>query len=132
MVPTPGREGSRHLVSCILRVRNGSRTLPTPARLSGRATQERSLDIYEQDALIRSAVEPNFEIIGEALNRIRRTDPATAARVPEHDDIIAFRNLLIHGYDVVDHARVWQVIKDDLPRLQEQVEKLLGEVGPSS
>ena len=64
-----------------------------------------------------------------ALNRIRRTDPATAARIPEHDEIIAFRNLLIHGYDVIDHVRVWQVIEADLPRLQEQVQKLLQEIG---
>jgi uncharacterized protein with HEPN domain len=92
------------------------------------ATRDHALATYEQDAVIRSAVERNFEIIGEALNRIRRTDPATAARVPEHDDIIAFRNLLIHGYDVVDHARVWQVIQEDLPRLQEQVQRLLEEV----
>jgi uncharacterized protein with HEPN domain len=93
-----------------------------------RATQEHTLASYEQDAVIRSAVERNFEIIGEALNRIRRTDPATAARVPEHGDIIAFCNLLIHGYDVVDHARVWQVIQEDLPRLQEQVQTLLEEI----
>jgi uncharacterized protein with HEPN domain len=93
-----------------------------------RATQGQTLAAYEQDAVIRSAAERNFEIIGEALNRIRRTDPATAARVPEHDDIIAFRNLLIHGYDVIDHARVWQVIENDLPRLQEQVQKLLNEI----
>lgn len=94
-----------------------------------RATQDQTLTAYEQDAVIRSAVERNFEIIGEALNRIRRTDPATAARIPEHDEIIAFRNLLIHGYDVIDHVRVWQVIEADLPRLQEQVQKLLQEIG---
>jgi uncharacterized protein with HEPN domain len=93
-----------------------------------RVTHGQTLATYEQDAVIRSAIERNFEIIGEALNRIRRTDPATAARVPEHDDIIAFRNLLIHGYDVIDHARVWEVIQNDLPRLQEQVQKLLQEV----
>ena len=88
----------------------------------------RTLEEYGRDSLLRSAVERQFEIIGEALNRIRRTDPTTAAHVPEHDDIIAFRNLLIHGYDVIDHARVWQVIENDLPRLQEQVQKLLNEI----
>lgn len=93
-----------------------------------RATQDKTLTVYEQDGVIRSAVERNFEIIGEALNRIRRSDPTTAARVPEHDNIIAFRNLLIHGYDVIDHARVWEVIQNDLPRLQEQVQKLLQEI----
>jgi uncharacterized protein with HEPN domain len=95
-----------------------------------RATQDQTLVGYEQDAVVRSAVERNFEIIGEALNRIRRTDPETAARVPEYDDIIAFRNLLIHGYDVIDHVRVWEVIQADLPRLQGQVQELLEEIGP--
>jgi uncharacterized protein with HEPN domain len=94
-----------------------------------RATQGRTFASYDQDALIRSAVERNFEIIGEALNRIRRTDPDTAARIPEHNDVIAFRNLLIHGYDVLDHARVWEVIQNDLPRLEEQVQQLLKSVG---
>jgi uncharacterized protein with HEPN domain len=91
------------------------------------ATQGRALADYEQDRLLRSAIERNFEIIGEALNRLHKTDPATSARVPEHAAIIGFRNVLIHGYDYVDHSRVWQIIQSDVPRLRAQVEQLLKE-----
>ena len=69
------------------------------------ATAGRGLADYERDRLLRSAVERNFEIIGEALNRIRQNDPALAGRIPENRAIIGFRNLLIHGYDSIDHSR---------------------------
>jgi len=91
------------------------------------ATADRALAEYESDRLLRSGVERNFEIIGEALGRIRKIDPATADRVPECGAIIAFRNLLIHGYDFIDNPRVWQIIKADVPRLREQVAALLRE-----
>jgi uncharacterized protein with HEPN domain len=64
------------------------------------ATQGRALADYEQDRLLRSAIERNFEIIGEALNRL---------------------------HDYVDHSRVWQIIQSDVPRLRAQVEQLLKE-----
>jgi uncharacterized protein with HEPN domain len=35
--------------------------------------------------------------------------------------------MLIHGYDLVDDAQVWQVIRQDLPRLEQQVVELLSE-----
>lgn len=89
------------------------------------ATADRALTEYESDRLLQSAVERNFEIIGEALGRIRKIDPATADRVPDCGAIIAFRNLLIHGYDFIDNYRVWQIIRADVPRLLEQVVALL-------
>ena len=91
------------------------------------ATRGCSLADYERDRFLRSGVERNFEVIGEALNRIDKADPATAARIPEHAAIISFRNLLIHGYDYVDHSRVWAIIQTDVPHLQMQVEQLLKE-----
>ena len=91
------------------------------------ATQGRTLADYERDRLLRSAVERNFEIIGEALKRIDKTDPATAARIPEHTAIISFRNVLIHDYDYVEHSRVWKIIETDVPRLRAQVELMLKE-----
>ncbi len=94
------------------------------------AAAGRTLADYEQERLLRSAVERNFEIIGEALNRIRQNDPALAARIPENRDIIDFRNLLLHGYDSIDHSRVWEIIQKDVPRLDGQIAQLLKEAGP--
>lgn len=79
---------------------------------------------------MRSAIERNFEIIGEALNRIRQNDPTLAERIPDNRAIIGFRNLLIHGYDSIDHSRVWAVIQKDAPQLQGLVAQLLKEAGP--
>ncbi len=75
--------------------------------------------------MLRSAVERQFEIIGEALNRLGRFDEATASRISERKRIVAFRNILIHGYDLVDEQVVWDVVQKDLRGLRREVEMLL-------
>lgn len=52
-------------------------------------------------------------------------DAETGARIGEHRQIIAFRNVLIHGYDLVDHALVWSTIETQVPALLKDVEALL-------
>ncbi|MGH3621014.1 MAG: HepT-like ribonuclease domain-containing protein, partial [Sciscionella sp.] len=75
-------------------------------------TQDQSFADYQSHAMLRSAVERQFEIIGEALNQLAKTDPKAAAHIPELPRIVAFRNILIHGYTTVDDALVWQVLVD--------------------
>ena len=70
-------------------------------------------------------------MIGEALNQLAKRDPALAHRVPDFRDIISFRNLLIHGYAIVDHDEVWDAVQTSLPRLREAVAALLDELGPA-
>ena len=77
----------------------------------------RTLDDYESDALLRSAVERQFMIIGEALSQLSRADAELAGRVPELGEIIGFRNILVHGYAIVDDEQVWHTI-DDLAALR--------------
>lgn len=90
-------------------------------------TSARTLNTYVSDRLVRQAVERNFEIIGEALGRLGKLDATLTARVGEIPRIIAFRNIIAHGYDVVDHAIVWYVIQQEVPALLERVTALLGE-----
>ena len=85
------------------------------------------LQDYTDDPKLRSAVERQFEIIGEALKRLAKSDAATTSRIDEYQRIIAFRNVLIHGYDAVDEKVVWDVIQDRLPTLHQQVRALLVE-----
>jgi uncharacterized protein with HEPN domain len=90
-------------------------------------TDGKTFQDYKQDRLLRSGVERQFEIIGEALNRLIKTDPDLANRVSHYKRIISFRNILIHGYDIVEDAVVWDVVVKDLPLLHSQVVKLLGQ-----
>jgi uncharacterized protein with HEPN domain len=92
-------------------------------------TSGRSLETYASDELIRSAVERQFEIIGEALSRLLKMHASVAAQIGDYQQIIAFRNVLIHGYDAVDDAVVWDVVQKDLPLLKQQVEGLLASMG---
>ncbi len=80
---------------------------------------------YLADDLLRSAVERQFTIMGEALAALRRADMETARTIPDLVRIIGFRNVLIHGYDAVDNWLVWATIETDLPVLRVTVEKLL-------
>jgi len=55
-------------------------------------------------------------------------NPALAGRVTDHHHIIAFRNLLVHGYADVDHRIVWDIVESKLPVLRTEVKTLLDEV----
>lgn len=87
----------------------------------------RSSDDYASDEMLRLAVERSFEIIGEALNRLHRHDPDSAGRISHSSAIIGFRNILAHGYDIVEDAQVWKVIIEDLPVLRGEVDALISE-----
>lgn len=89
------------------------------------ATRGKTFADFESDIVLRSAVERQFEIIGEALAQLARADPAMAANVPDYRQIIAFRNVLIHGYAVIDPARIWRTIEENLPPLQASLAELL-------
>ncbi|KZS68106.1 DUF86 domain-containing protein [Mycobacterium ostraviense] len=82
---------------------------------------------YQDDVLLRSAVERQFEIVGEALSQLAKSHADMAAQVPELPRIVAFRNILIHGYANADDALVWQVLTDKLPQLEVAVRTLLAE-----
>jgi uncharacterized protein with HEPN domain len=88
-------------------------------------TSGKTFDDYVDDEMLQSAAERQFEIIGEALNRLSKIDPDTVSKISHFQRIISFRNILIHGYDIVDNAVVWDVIQQDLPKLHRQVKDLL-------
>jgi len=92
-------------------------------------TAGKSFADFDRDIVLRSAVERQFEIIGEALAQLARIDAAIAQKVPDLRQIIAFRNVLIHGYATADPARVWRVIEDNLPPLRTALAALLAAPG---
>ena len=82
---------------------------------------------YQRNAMLRAAVERQFEIIGEAVSQLARLDEELAAHITNYRRVIAFRNILIHGYSDVDDALVWDVVETNLPLLRHEVERLLND-----
>jgi uncharacterized protein with HEPN domain len=87
----------------------------------------KTFDDYLADRLLSSAVERQFEIIGEALSQLAKLDRALAAQVPDWQQIIAFRNILVHGYAEIDDSIVWDAARNDLGHLTSALDVLLGD-----
>lgn len=92
-----------------------------------RFTAGQSLQSYVQDDMLRSAVERQFEIIGEALGQLRKAFPAVATQLPDLPRIVAFRNVLIHGYASIDDQLVWGMVMAYVPGLMLQLQDLLAD-----
>ncbi len=78
-------------------------------------------EAYTRHALVKSAVERQLGIIGEAVNKIRKLDPAHP--IPEADRIVQFRNRLIHSYDTIDDTFVWPILQKHLPALKNAIQQ---------
>lgn len=69
----------------------------------------------------------NLELIGEAATRIPETIRLSNVGIPWRQ-LIATRNRLIHGYLGIDNDTLWSIIKDDIPRLQQELLNLKGQI----
>ena len=99
--------------------------LVTAARLVLQFVHGRSLEEYQADPLLRSAVERQLQIVGEAMARLTRTAPEIARQFPDHRRIVGFRNILVHGYAQVDNRLVWDIVHTELPALLETAAAIL-------
>jgi uncharacterized protein with HEPN domain len=84
----------------------------------GDFTSGRTRSEYEHDALLRSAVERQFEILGEAFSRLDAIAPEYREQHQEVGRIIGMRNRTIHGYDSVDNDIIWDAIENHVPVLR--------------
>ncbi len=87
----------------------------------------KTFEEYLASKQLRYAVERCFEIAGEALTQLNKMDPETAQQITDWRDIIGFRNVLIHGYAVVQHDKTWDIVTTELPILLREVNKLLAQ-----
>lgn len=85
---------------------------------------------YDADALLRSAVERQFITIGEALIRAAKIEAAISTSFTAFREIVGFRNILVHGYAVVQNATVWGILENDLPVLTQEVSRILAGPNP--
>ena len=89
-------------------------------------TENQTQEDYLEDEKTQDAVERNFEIIGEAVNNIRKIDSSIADQIRESGKIVGFRNQLIHGYDMISDYITWDIIQTKLPILKADINKMLG------
>lgn len=85
------------------------------------------LAAYLADDLRQSAVERQLEIAGDALAQLRKLDPSLFARIPDGDLIVAFRNVLAHGYATLDQRKVYEAATSGAPALLKTLDELLEE-----
>ena len=90
----------------------------------GDFTKGKSLDDYGADLLLRSAVERQFEILGEAFSQLDDITPEYRDDYPDMGKIIGMRNRIIHGYDTVDDSIIWDALKNHVPTLQDWLTSL--------
>jgi len=86
--------------------------------------EKRDFNVYISNKMLRRSVEREFEIIGEAINRIDKIDPNI--QITNKKQIISMRNRVIHGYDKTDDMIIWGIIVRHLPLLKKEVSELLG------
>ncbi|MBI1756138.1 MAG: DUF86 domain-containing protein [Fimbriimonas ginsengisoli] len=82
---------------------------------------------YEKTWLLQSAVERQLGVIGEALARVRQVERGFYDRFADADKIVGLRNIIVHGYDVVDPRVLWSIIAEKLPALMKLVDDMLRE-----
>jgi len=87
------------------------------------------LSAYMTSRLIRSSVEREFIIIGEAIAALSRVAPKTFEAITNARRIVDFRNQLTHEYPTVDDALVWAIIGKDIPLLIRTCSALLEKAG---
>lgn len=80
-------------------------------------------DLFEKDIMRKCVVERKTEIMGEAINRIRKIDPTI--EIPNARAIIATRNRIIHAYDNVQPTFLWGLVIRHIPELKQDIERII-------
>ncbi len=84
-------------------------------------------DRFLRDETLRRAYARSLEVIGEAVKRVPEGYRKRYPRV-EWQSIAGMRDRLIHGYFGVDYDLVWDVVRNKLPGLKDQLEKIVREL----
>ncbi len=97
------------------------------ARFVRQYMEDKSLDDLVNNRPIRSAIERELMVLGEAMYQLHRQFPEIAEQIDSWNKIIYFRHVLVHGYDSLNMNVIWEVIQVKLDPLVQQIESLLEE-----
>jgi uncharacterized protein with HEPN domain len=81
-------------------------------------------DAFFADARTQDAVIRNFEVIGEAAKRIPENYRQDHPSIPWRE-LAGFRDVLIHQYEGVSIAEIWQIVEKNLERLRQAIKAIL-------
>lgn len=87
------------------------------------------LDGYKSNRLVRSSVEREFTIIGEAMAALAHRAPDAFASITQARRIVDFRNQLTHEYTSVNDTLVWGIADRDVPVLRRECAALMDSLG---
>ena len=85
---------------------------------------DKTLHDFREDRGLQLIVERELEIIGEALARLRRDHPPLADRIPDIRKIVGLRNVLAHGYDILEHEILWDTVINKIPLLKRDIQMM--------
>jgi uncharacterized protein with HEPN domain len=102
----------------------------TAVRLAREFSAGLSFDGFVSNVLVRSAIERQLEILGEACQRMVQADPDIRQRLPEVAFAIGLRNKIIHGYDRIENAVVYDTLMQDLSVLEQHLNQELAKLPP--
>ena len=83
-----------------------------------------SFDQFKKDYKTVDAVVRNFEIIGEAANKVPQNIKEKYSDVP-WSEMYLLRNKVSHEYFGIDYEIIWDVITNHLPSNRNQIQKIL-------
>lgn len=90
-----------------------------------RFSQSKTLEDYLTDELLRSAIERQLIIVGEALAQARQFFPEVNERLSHVAQIVGFRNRVIHDYLEISDVTVWDIVTTFIPQLKREAQTAL-------
>jgi len=102
------------------------RDMRDQARLALEVTEDRTRDELATDPLLPLALERIITVIGEAAGHVTPETRASLVTLPWRQ-MVDMRNRLIHGYWDIDRGVVWDTVRDDLPGLVAELERILAD-----
>jgi len=83
----------------------------------------KSADDFNNDHLNFDATMMNFVVIGEMVDKLSEDFKKRNSRI-EWNRIKGFRNIVARDYFGIDAEEVWQIIKNKIPELKSEINKL--------
>ena len=94
------------------------------ARLAIEFKQGMAKDAFLQDIKTQSAVLHQLMVMGEAVKRLSMEYRDQHPHIP-WKLMAGLRDVLIHGYDIVDLNEVWKTVNVDVPQVLPLLETLV-------